>query len=114
LTSIFLTSAYKKRLTEIEDYIFSIRNLISDVEAFDQEHRLILDFLSKNPNAPALHFLTGDRSWPSHTGRYRVFFNLTSDLNKNHVIYMTDIIDNKQANLALFPSHEIPTFHEED
>ena len=70
-----------------------------------------LRFIEANPNTPAIHPITGDQSWPLGDGRYRLFFRLKKDMPL--IIFMADIIDNKKANLPLYPEHKIPTYTED-
>jgi hypothetical protein len=46
-------------------------------------------------------------------GRYRLFFKVIN--NQDDIkIYFTHIIDNRQANLEVYPNNSLPTYYEED
>ncbi len=98
-------------LQEIEDHIFASTEDLKFVESFLDEHDLALKFVEINPDTPAVHPVTGDQSWPLADGRYRMFFRVRNGPPTS--IFMTDLIDNKKANLGLFPEHKMPTYTED-
>lgn len=107
---IVLTDAYDKALSDIEDYIFGHAADIGSLQSFWQAHDEALRFISENPQTAAIHPTTGDQSWPFGEGRYRVFFK---HVLAQKIIYMTHIIDNKQANLEIYPGNSLPTYDED-
>lgn len=107
--AVFLTPAYEKRLSEIEDFIFESSNRnITFLEKFLTEHDRIIDFIKENPSTPPNHPQTGDQSWPFGEGRYRLFFKISR--NK---VYLLDLIDNRMSNLRIYPGNVLPTFDED-
>lgn len=107
---IILTDAYDKALRDIEDYIFGHTSDIGSLQSFWQTHDESLHFIWENPQTAAIHPATGDQSWPFGNGRYRVFFK---HVPTQKIIYMIHIIDNKQANLEIYPGNSLPTYDEE-
>ncbi len=112
MTKFIVTRQYEKKRIEIEDYIFSINQKISDVHQFLDEHDRVLKFIENNPETPAIHPVTGDQSWPFGNGHYRLFFRVVN-LKKAFQIFLLDIIDNKQLNLKVYPENKIPTYTED-
>lgn len=109
LPGLVFSSTYLKRLSEIEDFVFtSSGDSISAVESFLDEHDQVLAFLRQNPGTPAVHPLTGDQSWPFGDGRYRIFFKFN-----NKKVNLLDLIDNRMANLKIYPSNSLPTYSED-
>ncbi len=108
---IIFTSAYEESLRGIEDFIYRSPNEMVALEAFAEDHDRVLTFISENPSAPAVHPATGDQSWPFGDGRYRLFFKYVQR-GKDHLIYLIHLIDNRQANLAIYPGNKMPTFDE--
>lgn len=102
---------YESALREIEDFIFESTQDLAFVEHFLDEHDRVLAFIEHNPDTPAVHPKTGDQSWPFDDGRYRIFFRVFK--GETLTVYLADVIDNKRANLGLFPEHEMPTYHED-
>ena len=113
MTKILLTEAYEARLREIEDFIFESSGSLEAVGKFLDEHDRALVFLAQNPETPAPHPATGDQSWVFSDGRYRLFFTVVSQ-TKESTIYLTHLIDNRQANLDVYPNNSMPTFDEDD
>ena len=106
---IILSDTYKKRLGEIEDFIFeSSENNYSAVEKFLDDHDRTLEFIKDNPTTPAPHPQTGDQSWPFGDGRYRLFFKV-----RGLSIDLLDLIDNRMANLKIYPNNSMPSYSED-
>ena len=112
MTRFIFTKNYSAALERIEDYIFLSTGTIEGVEKFLVEHDKALKFIEQNPNAPAIHHVTGDQSWIFADGRYRFFFKAVKK-DGDLTIYLTHIIDNREANLDVYPSNTIPTYGEE-
>ncbi len=112
-TKIFLSSTYEKQLQKIEDFILMSTESMGAVSKFLIEHDAILQFLSENSSVAAKHPITGDQSWPFFEGRYRVFFVVKFTGNAA-MLYLLDIIDNRQANLKIYPGNSLRTYSEED
>jgi len=108
---IVFTEPYQNALCCIEDFLFSTSQDLKVVESFWTDHDRVLNFISENPMTPAVHPATGDQSWPFAEGRYRLFFKVIKDANPP-TIYLTHIIDNRQANLSVYPGNKMPTFDE--
>lgn len=114
MAKILFTDVYEKRLSGIEEFIFETTGSFEVLGKFLDEHDRALAFISNNPGTPAPHSATGDQSWAFGDGRYRLFFKAVSDKNQNITIYLTHIIDNRQANRDVYPNNSMPTFHEDD
>ena len=69
-------------------------------------------FLEQNPKTPAVHPVTGDQSWNFGDGRYRLFFKAV-EKNSELTIYLIHLIDNREANIDVYPGNNIPTYDEE-
>lgn len=109
----FFSRQYGKALEDIEDFIFQATASIEQVGSFLDEHDRVLQFIAHNPGTPANHPATGDQSWIFSDGRYRIFFRSIAGEGELH-IFMTDIIDNRQANLRIYPENSLPIYQEEE
>ena len=106
---IIVSSAYKKRLGDIEDFVYeSSGQNYSAVDAFLSEHDRVLEFIKNNPMTPASHPQTGDQTWPFGDGRYRLFFKFNGEK-----IDLLEVIDNRMSNLKIYPNNSLPTYHED-
>lgn len=114
MAKIFFTSAYEARLREIEDFIFESTQSLETVGRFLDEHDRVLLFLSQNSETPAPHPNTGDQSWVFGDGRYRLFFKAVTNADREVTIYLLHLIDNRQANLEVYPGNSMPTFDEDE
>ncbi len=106
---IILTEAYEHALEQIEDFIFAGSHDVELVERFLHDHDVALQFLLDNPETAAVHPVTGDQSWVFGEGRYRVFFRVVLS-GHSSAIYMVHIIDNRAANLSVYPGNSLPTY----
>ena len=107
---IMLTDAYENALGRVEDFIFATTGDEKILEIFWRNHDNALRFIAENPQTPATHPATGDQSWPFGEGHYRVFFK---HIITQKLVYMTHVIDNRQANLEIYPGNSMPTYGEE-
>lgn len=112
MTRFFFTENYNSALERIEDHIFSTTQSLDQVSRFLDEHDQVLLFIESNPNTPTMHSLTGDQTWLFGDGRYRIFFKTALRKDGIH-IYLTHLIDNRQANIDFYPDNKIPTYDEE-
>jgi hypothetical protein len=108
---IIFTEAYERALGDVENFLFSTTQDLVVLESFLKEHDKVLNFICENPTAPAVHPATGDQSWPFGDGRYRLFFKFIRN-ESGYFIFMTHLIDNRQANLQVYPGNKMPTFDE--
>lgn len=109
----FFTGNYQQRLAEIEDFVFeSSDHSVEAVEKFIESQGDALAFVAQNPNTPAIHPQTGDQSWIFGDGRYRIFFKIVNN-GPEMMIYLTHIIDNRRANLDIYPNNSLPTYEVE-
>ena len=113
MAKFYFSKNYEKSLSTIEDFIFESTQSLEQLESFLNEHDEILDFIAQNPTTPAIHPTTGDQSWIFGDGRYRLFFKAVEG-KENLKIYLIHIIDNRQANLEVYPNNTLPTYYEED
>lgn len=112
MPKIYFSKNYEKCLSAIEDFIFESTQNMGLLEEFLNKHDDALNFIAQNPTTPAIHPTTGDQSWIFGEGRYRLFFKVTN--SKEEVkIYFIHIIDNRQANLKVYPNNTLPTYFED-
>ncbi len=112
MARFIFTENYNAALERIEDHIFSSTDSIETIEKFLEEHDRVLTFISQNPKTPAVHPVTGDQSWNFGDGRYRLFFKCIKK-GSELFVYLTHLIDNKEANTDVYPTNKIPTYDEE-
>ena len=112
MAKLYFSGSYSKSLENIEDFIFEATNRVEEVEKFLDAHDRTLEFIAENPTTPAVHPNTGDQSWPFFDGRYRLFFVVNQTSNEL-LIYLVHIVDNRQANLELYPQNSLPTYEED-
>jgi hypothetical protein len=110
---IVLTEAYERALEQDEDFIFAGSHDVELVERFLKDHDAGLRFLLDNPETPAVHPVTGDQSWVFGEGRYRVFFRVVLS-GHSGAIYMVHIVDNRAANLEVYPGNSLPTYETDE
>jgi len=113
VTTFFFSKSYNKSLEEIEEFIWRSTNNVDLIEKFLDDHDDVLHFISQNPRTASVHTQTGDQSWVFSDGRYRIFFKTVIDKNKTE-IYLIHIIDNRQANLKIYPNNSLSTYYEDD
>ena len=106
------TKNYNSALERIEDFIFASTSSFEQVSQFLDDHDRVLAFLEQNPKTSAIHPVTGDQSWVFNDGRYRLFFRAV-ELNSELMIYLLHLIDNREANIDVYPGNKIPTYDEE-
>lgn len=116
------TDSFEVARTIIEDHLFhSVLSFnqdeglaISSVESFNNSINRLCDILEQMHQTTKATDLAGEKSFPIHGGRYRVFYKIVeNDLSKLKIIF-TDIDDNKQSNLDRFPQHKIITFDNDE
>jgi hypothetical protein len=112
MAKVKISPNYEAALARIEDYVFDATDSIDAVERFTHEHEKALQFICENPKTPAVHPVTGDQSWNFGDGRYRMFFRCIGD-DKDMILFLTHIIDNKEINPDVYPNNKIPTYDEE-
>ncbi|MBI4405165.1 MAG: hypothetical protein HY537_13470 [Deltaproteobacteria bacterium] len=107
-----LTDNYNAALERIEDHILLTTGSLEHVEKFLAEHDRALTFIGQNPNTAAVHPVTGDQSWIFGDGRYRLFFKCVTRSGEP-IVFLIHLIDNREANLDVYPANKIPTYEEE-
>jgi len=112
VAKFFFTQNYENCLVRIEDYILFAAKSLDSVQSFLELHDKALAFIGKNPKTPPFHSMTGDQSWNFGDGRYRIFFRYVEG-QKELIIYLIHLIDNKEINLDIYPNNKIPTYDEE-
>ena len=100
------SAQFEKSLSQIEDFIFSQRQRVEDVERFLDQIEHVTEFVRNNPKTPALDPKTGDRSWPFGEGDYRLYF-ANQETNDEVIVLLSDVDASKAANLDRYPEHEI-------
>lgn len=113
MAKILLTAAYEKRLSEVEDFIFESTSSLELIGRFLDEHDRVLAFIAQNPETPPIHPQTGDQSWTFGEGRYRLFYKAVADASSELTLYLILLVDNRQANLDVYPGNSMPTFDED-
>ena len=111
------TSQFEEIRIQIETHLHdSVLKLHQDagaalrsVEQFSKAIDRLMDTLEQMYQTPGPNDTLGEKSFPIHSGRYRVFFKVTVRGN-DFDITMLDIDDNKQSNLDRFPSHRLIRF----
>ncbi len=84
---------------------------MDSVSRFLDEHDRALEFVARNPNASPVHPEAGDQTWLFSEGRYRIFFKIVGG-EEDLLIFLTHLIDNREANLPIYPGNKMPTFSE--
>lgn len=116
------TDSFEAARTIIEDHlynsVFSIQKdeamALNSIETFSKSINRLCDILEQMYQSSKANDLTGEKSFPIHGGRYRVFYKITVKESSNLKIIFTDIDDNKQSNLDRFPQHKIITFDNDE
>jgi hypothetical protein len=106
--------SYAEDLAVIFDFLDQQDPEGTALQAFSVEHGRVLTFIRDNPETPAVHPVTGDQSWPFGDGRYRLFFKrakVTPDVTR---LYMVHVIDNRRANVAVYPNNRMPGYEVEE
>ena len=112
MARFIFTKHYNSALERIEDFIFTSTGSFDQVSQFLDEHDNVLRFLEQNPKTPAIHPVTGDQSWIFGEGRYRLFFK-SVEKDSELAIYLVHLIDNREANIDVYPGNRIPTYGED-
>ncbi len=100
----------------IEDHIFESNNHeIKFVEQFINELDSTVQWVHSNAATPKEDEM-GDRSWPfyrDHRGlyRYRLKYLLVESAT---IIILKRIIDNREQNLDIYPTHRLDSFSADD
>ena len=110
---VVFTPAYEEAVSAIEDFLFESARELAVLEWFWDQHDRTLRFIRENPATPAAHPATGDQSWPFGDGHFRLFFKLVEGADDYKTLYLTHIIDNRQANTKVYPGNKLPTYEEE-
>lgn len=113
MAKVIFTDSFSRELARVEDHIFESTGDVALVERFLEEFDRVLAFLSNNPSTPSPHPITGDQSWVMADGRYRLFFRMVRGPDGETTLFMVHIIDNKQANLDVYPGNQLPTYEED-
>lgn len=99
--------------SKIEQHLFDTVNEIEkseelalrSVENFSIAIEYLFDTLEVLYKNPDPHDIIGEKSFPIHNGRYRVFYKVSLIANNDFEITFIDIDDNRQSNLDRFPEH---------
>ena len=83
---------------------------LRSVEQFAKSLDRLFDTLEQMYQTPGPKDAHAEKSFPIHSGRYRVFFKVMIRASGDFDITMLDIDDNRQSNLDRFPSHRIISF----
>jgi hypothetical protein len=111
MIKFIFTPGYEEALSKIENFIFDSTKQVELVDGFLKEHDEALLFVAENPKTPAVHPTTGDQSWIFGNGRYRFFF-VVAQKEEELIVHLLHIIDNRQANLEIYPDNSLPTYEE--
>lgn len=113
---IIKTPQFDADQTHIEDHIFeSNGGEVKFVEQFIVELDSAVQWVSSNASTPKEDEV-GDRSWPfyrDHRGlfRYRLKYLF---LEPSTTVILKRIIDNREQNLDIYPTHRLDSFSADD
>lgn len=107
------SSAFKDIRLKIENHIFesvfkieqSEELALKAVEKFNNSLFNLMNTLEGMYQSPKKSDTQGEKSFPFHKGRYRLFFKVSIQSSSDLEITFLDIDDNKQSNLERFPEH---------
>lgn len=116
------SSPFEEMRGRIEQHLFdSVLEIEKDmnlalrsVDQFSAAIDYLMDTLEQMYQAPGPNDTYGEKSFPIHEGRYRVYYKISVRPNSDFDITFLDIDDNKQSNLDRFPSHRLITFDDEN
>lgn len=116
----FKTSSFEKAREKIENHLYdSVSSIernedlaLKSVAKLSESIERFFDTLEQMYQTPHEKDTSGERSFPIHEGRYRVFFKIVVEA-ENFNIYLLDIDDNRQSNLDRFPVHKLINFVDE-
>jgi hypothetical protein len=113
----------KTQLVELPSYLSDLEEILDFLDKQDKdgaalfwfadELEAVLEFIKTNPTKPGVHPVTGDQSWPFGKGHYRIFFKCTQAPEATR-LYLIHVIDNRRANLRVYPSNRLPTHDADD
>lgn len=100
----------------IEDHIFeSNEQQIEFVDRFIEELDTAVQWIQSNVTTPKEDEM-GDRSWPfyrDHRGLYRYRLKYLV-ISSPRTMILKRIIDNREQNLDIYPSHKLDSFSADD
>lgn len=114
------SSAFAQIQAKIEDHLFhsvleiedNTDRALKSVEQFTSAVDRFLDTIEAMYQTPNPKDHLGQKSFPIHNGRYRIFYRVVVVNSSDFEITLMDIDDNRQSNLDRFPSHLV-TFDDE-
>ena len=109
------SSAFEQIRIRIEDHLFhSVLEIEGDadralnsVEQFAKAIDRFLETTLAMYQSPSPKDHLGEKSFPIHNGRYRIFYRICVVQSSDFEITLIDIDDNRQSNLDRFPAHLI-------
>ncbi len=112
------TSGFEEGRARIEQHLYDsvlelhqeVKAALGAVEQFSKAVDRLFDMLEQMYQTPGPKDAHSEKSFPIHSGRYRVFFKVMVRADQDFDITMLDIDDNKQSNLDRFPSHRLIAF----
>ena len=114
---VLKTAQFENDQLHIEDHIFeSNEQQIKFVEKFISELDATVQWVQANSKVPK-EDETGDRSWPfyrDHRGLYRYRLKYIFLGSPSPTLLLKRIIDNREQNLDLYPTHKLDCFSSDD
>lgn len=108
------TVQFDEDLERIEDHIYKSTESVPQVGKFLDAMDEAVAWIESNFDTPKAES-SGDRSWPffrDSKGKFR--YRIAYILDKNKDIILKRVIDNREANLDLFPVHKLDTYDSDD
>ncbi len=115
--NVVKTSQFDVDQLHIEDHIFeSNEQQVTFVERFIEELDATVQWIQSNATTPKEDEV-GDRSWPFYRDnrglfRYRLKYLVLS--SPKSTIILKRIIDNREQNLDIYPTHKLDSFSADD
>lgn len=115
------TSEFERIRAKIEDHLYySVLAIqkepsaaLKSVEHFTIAFDRFLSTIQAMYQNPSTNEKLGEKSFPIHQGRFRIFYHIRIVNISDFEITLIDIDDNRQSNLDRFPNHLI-TFDDEN
>lgn len=111
------TTQFDVDQVHIEDHIFeSNEQQVKFVEKFIEELDAAVQWVQSNATTPKEDEM-GDRSWPfyrDHRGLFRYRLKYLVIGSPKSSIILKRIIDNREQNLDIYPTHKLASFSADD
>lgn len=110
------TTQFDEDQLRIEDHIYNSTSDIQFIERFLTELDTAVTWIKSNVMTPR-EDAVGDRSWPFYRDnkgelRYRLKYLFVA--SKSQTIFLKRIIDNREQNLDIYPTHKLDSYSADD